>query len=63
MTREKLLVVLNKLDSTQVDYVEKLNEKENITFEELTDIRESFKNACLEIYHNEFEKEFFGKTN
>jgi hypothetical protein len=56
MTREKLLVVLNKFDCTQVDYIEKLNE--DITFEDLTDIRESFKNDCIKIYYDEFEKEF-----
>ncbi|CAM4410658.1 hypothetical protein [Zobellia nedashkovskayae] len=61
MTKEKLLAVLNKLNSNQVDCLEKLSEKENMSFEELIEIRDSFKITCLQIYHNGFEKEFLGK--
>jgi hypothetical protein len=63
MTKLKLLVVLNKFDETQRVYLEKLNRKVNPTFEELIEIRDSFKNACLEIYYTEFEKEFIEKLD
>jgi len=56
MTREKLTMVINKFYTTQIDYIKKLSE--NMTFEELTDTRESFKNDCMRIYYDEFEKEF-----